>query len=89
MAKDVATRCPAMAPVATPHGDCRKGKGEAMLWLILSYEENSYIIWSTVHEITPAQHQEQLLQALSDLPIPRSNYNLVKLETFGSLNNAF
>jgi len=31
MAKDVATRCPAMAPVATPHGDCRKGKGEAML----------------------------------------------------------
>ena len=85
---DVATRCPAMAPVATPHGDCGKGKGEAMLRLILSCEESNYTIWSTVHEIAPEQHREQLLQALSDLPIPRTNYNLVKLETFSSLNNA-
>jgi hypothetical protein len=36
IAIDVASRCPAMAPPATPHGDCRKERGEE-LWFMYKY----------------------------------------------------
>lgn len=67
-----------MAPLATPHGDYREeeitieipGKTHGGKFQDVNRE---------VYKILPGQHQEQLLQALSGLPIPRNKYNMKKL----------
>lgn len=69
-ARKVASACPAIAPPATPHGDCSQEVLEETIHLD--------IIKLKLNKVAPVQHPERLLQASSDLPIPRSKNSIVQ-----------